>query len=64
MLVALADGGVHRLANSSVLKDAGVSVTVFGAEETNHTKINVNLGLPDNPATKPMFEFLGKALKS
>ncbi len=51
----------QRLGN--VLKDAGVPVTVFGAKETNHTKINANLGLPDDPATKALFEFLGKALK-
>jgi hypothetical protein len=30
--------------------------TVFGAKETNHNKINVNLGLPDDPATKALFE--------
>src|SRR5438876_3141359 len=51
----------QRLGN--VLKDAGVPVTVFGAKETNHGKINADLGLPDDPATKALFEFLGKALK-
>src|SRR5882724_2632996 len=47
----------------AVLKDAGVPVTVFGAKETTHNKINADLGLPDDPATKALFEFLGKALK-
>jgi hypothetical protein len=28
-----------------------------------HRKINANLGLPDDPATKALFEFLDKALK-
>src|SRR5438270_7525803 len=51
----------QRLGN--VLKDAGVPATVFGAKETNHTKINADLGLPDNPGTKALLEFLGKALK-
>jgi arylformamidase len=51
----------QRLGN--VLKDAGVSATVFGAKETNHNKLNGDLGLPDDPATKVLFEFLGKALK-
>ncbi len=51
----------QRLGN--VLKDAGVPVTVFGARETTHNKINADLGLPDDPATKALFEFLGKALK-
>jgi acetyl esterase/lipase len=47
----------------SVLKGAGVSATVFGARETTHNKINADLGLPDDPATKALLEFLGKALK-
>jgi acetyl esterase/lipase len=51
----------QRLA--SVLKDAGVTVKVFGAKETSHTKINADLGLPDDPATKALFEFVGEALK-
>src|SRR5256885_2604854 len=51
----------RRLGN--VLKDADVPVTVFGAKETTHGKINADLGLPDDPATKALFEFLGKALK-
>src|SRR5207245_6851615 len=51
----------QRLGN--VLKDAGVSATVFGAKETSHGKINADLGLPDDPATKALFEFLGEALK-
>jgi acetyl esterase/lipase len=47
----------------TVLKEAGVPVTVFGARETTHTKINADLGLPDDPATKALFEFLDSALK-
>jgi arylformamidase len=51
----------QRLGN--VLKEAGVPVTAFGAKETTHNKINADLGLPDDPATKALFEFVGKALK-
>jgi acetyl esterase/lipase len=51
----------QRLGN--VLKDAGLPSTVFAAKETTHNKINANLGQPDDPATKALFEFLGKALK-
>lgn len=51
----------RRLGN--VLKEAGVPTTVFGARETTHTKINADLGLPDDPATKALFEFLDKVLK-
>jgi acetyl esterase/lipase len=51
----------QRFAN--VLKAAGVPVIVFGARETTHNKINADLGKPDDPATKALFEFLEKALK-
>ncbi|HTN75375.1 MAG TPA: alpha/beta hydrolase [Pirellulaceae bacterium] len=47
----------------AVLKEAGVPVTVFGAKETNHTKINNDLGAADDPATKAMFELVNTALK-
>ena len=50
-----------RLGN--VLKDAGVPVTVFGAKETTHTKINADLGRSDDPATTALFAFVEKALK-
>jgi arylformamidase len=49
----------QRLGNA--LKEAGVPVTVFGAKETTHNKINADLGLPDDPATKALFEFLGNS---
>jgi arylformamidase len=51
----------QRLGN--VMKEAGLPVTLFGARETTHTKINADLGLPDDPATKAVYEFLDKALK-
>jgi acetyl esterase/lipase len=51
----------QRLGN--VLKEADVPVTVFGAKDTNHSKLNANLGVPDDPATKALFEFLGRTLK-
>lgn len=47
----------------SVLTEAGIPTTLFGARDTNHTKINEDLGLPDDPATKALFEFLAAALK-
>ena len=47
----------------NVLMGAGVPVTVFGARETTHTKVNADLGKPDDPATEALFEFLGTALK-
>ena len=46
-----------------VLKDAGIPTTVFGAKETNHSKLNDNLGLPDDPATAALSEFVDQALR-
>lgn len=51
----------QRLGNA--LKEAGLPATVFGGRETTHNKINEDLGKPDDPATKALFEFLGEALK-
>jgi acetyl esterase/lipase len=46
-----------RLGN--VLREAGVSVKVFGAKETTHNQLNDNLGKPGDAATEELFEFLG-----
>jgi acetyl esterase/lipase len=51
----------QRLA--SVLKDAGIPVKRFGARETTHSKINENLGMPDDAPTKALFEFVAEVLK-
>jgi acetyl esterase/lipase len=50
-----------RLGN--VLKSADVPVTVFGAKETTHTRINADLGRPDDPATTALFAFVEKVSK-
>jgi len=47
-----------------VLKEAGVPAKAFGAKETNHSRINENLGLPEDPSTKALFEFVAAALKN
>jgi len=47
----------------TVLKDAGVSAKRFPARETTHNKINEDLGLPADPATKAVFEFVADCLK-
>jgi acetyl esterase/lipase len=51
----------QRLA--SALKEAGIPVTLFGGRETTHNKLNNDLGLPDDAATKALFTFVGDALK-
>jgi acetyl esterase/lipase len=48
---------------ANVLKAKGVPVTVFGARESTHNRINEDIGLPDDPGTKALFEFVRDALK-
>lgn len=50
-----------RLGNA--LKEAGVPTTVFGAKDTSHVKLNDDLGLPDDPATKALDTFVTGVLK-
>jgi arylformamidase len=47
----------------SVLNEAGIAAKLFGAEHTEHSKINENLGQPDDPSTKALFEFVGEMAK-
>lgn len=51
----------QRLA--SVLQGAGIPVKVYGARESTHSKINADIGVPDDPGTKAVFEFVDAALK-
>jgi arylformamidase len=48
---------------AAVLTDAGVPTNVFGAKDTDHSKLNDNLGKPDDPATAALTEFSAKVLK-
>ena len=52
----------HRL--GGVLKKSEIPITVFGAQETTHSKLNADLGLPDNPATRELFKFLGPLIEA
>src|SRR5438552_4661351 len=47
----------------AVLKDAGIPAKVFGAKETYHSRINENLGLPEDAPTKALFDFVAEVLK-
>jgi acetyl esterase/lipase len=51
----------QRLAN--VLREADVPVQPFGAKDTDHSKLNENLGKPGDPATADLFQFVDQALK-
>ena len=48
----------RRLA--SVLNEAGIAVKLFGAKDSEHSRINENLGQPDDPSTKAMFDFVAE----
>ncbi len=48
---------------SAVLKEAGVPVKVFGAKDTSHVKLNDDLGLPGDPATRALLEFIATGMK-
>jgi arylformamidase len=47
----------------SVLQEAGIPAKLFGAKDTEHSKINENLGVPDDPSTMALFEFVGDVSK-
>lgn len=47
----------------AVLKEAGVRVRVFGAKDTDHGRINANLGVEGDPATVALWEFVGSVVK-
>jgi acetyl esterase/lipase len=46
----------------AVLKDGGVPTTLFGARDTDHVKLNDNLGAPDDPPTEALLQFVDQAL--
>ena len=45
------------------LKEAGVKTTIFGAKDTGHVKLNDDLGLPNDSATKALDSFVSGVLK-
>lgn len=52
------DTSAQALRLAQTLKEAAISVSVFGGKETTHNKINADLGLPDDPATQELLMFL------
>jgi acetyl esterase/lipase len=47
---------------AAVLNEADIPVTAFGAKDTNHVKLNENLGTKDDPSTKALYEFVDKVM--
>ncbi|MDA0835439.1 MAG: alpha/beta hydrolase [Planctomycetota bacterium] len=46
----------HRL--TSVLNEAEIPAKAYGKSDSNHSRLNNDLGLPDDPATEEFFKFL------
>jgi acetyl esterase/lipase len=46
-----------------VLKGAGIEAKAFGGKDTSHGKLNNDLGVEGDPATKELFGFVDAALK-
>lgn len=46
-----------------VLRKAGIAARAYPAQGKNHTTINNDLGLADDPATGELFRFVGEVLK-
>lgn len=57
------DNAAQAFRLATVLKEAGVSVTNYGAKDTNHVKLNNDLGLADDPATAELTKFVTQILK-
>jgi arylformamidase len=47
----------------AVLKDAGVKVRLVGAKDTTHSKVNEDLGRPEDPTTRELFAFVDGVLQ-
>jgi arylformamidase len=45
------------------LKEAGVPVKLFGAKDSEHSKLNDELGKPNDPATAVLSEFVAERLR-
>jgi len=57
------DNSAQAVRFGSVIKGAGIAVTLFAGKNTDHVKLNDDLGLPDDPATKALESFVTGLLK-
>lgn len=56
------DNSMQARRFESALKAAGVPVKVFGARDTNHVRMNDELGRPGDASTAALFEFVSGVL--
>lgn len=57
------DNSIQARRLEAALKTAEIPVTVFGGKETNHSKINADIGTEGDPATAALTDFVAKVLK-
>jgi len=57
------DNSAQAIRFGTVLKGAGVPATLFAGKNTDHVKLNNDLGLPADPATEALDEFVLGLLK-
>lgn len=57
------DNAIQARRFGTVLTEADVPVVVFGAKDTDHVKLNDNLGKPSDPATDALSAFVARILK-
>lgn len=57
------DTTAQALRLRDVLRGAGFPAESFAAAATNHVKLDVDLGLPDDPSTRAMFDFVARSLR-
>jgi acetyl esterase/lipase len=58
-----ADTAAQAQRLGAVLKDAGIANKLFGDPDTTHVRLNDKLGLPDDAATRALFEFVAAVKK-
>jgi acetyl esterase/lipase len=57
------DNSAQAYRLGAVLKAADIPVKVFGAKDTDHTKINANLGTAGDPSTAELLVFIQRVMK-
>ena len=58
------DNSAQAVRFGAVLKEAEIPVTLIGGKNTDHVKLNNDLGLPGDPATAELEKFVATVLKS
>lgn len=57
------DNSMQARRLEGVLKESGIPARAFGARETNHTRINAELGLDGDVSTRELLAFVAECLK-